>query len=429
MLYIIADDLTGATDTGVQFSTKNYKTDVIIYSKNIKDINTTDINSDILVLDSETREVKKATAQKRIKKLLDTINLNKDDILYKKVDSTLRGNIGIELDEIMNKFDYNLCIFSPSFIDNKRITKNGNLIVEDKYLGETEYYEGTLKPQNASYIPNIIKEQSISNLYVLDLNTLINNNYNLSKIINNIDIPDKTILVIDSTEENHLKEIIKNSKRINKKIFYAGSAGLANYLNLIYTNKLFKKDFKINKANKLLIVAASRRKIIDNQLDIVKKVYDVIDFKIEVDQIIDNYNIKLKEDFKKIKNLIDSNNKIIIRPDPIFKKEKEIRKLLETNKINFRKLQVIIKNYISKLVKMILEYNNDFDLFITGGDTAAGVCNELKVDNLSIIDELLPGIPISKAYTNKYGNLNIITKAGGFGDENSICKVIEKISN
>ena len=198
MLYIIADDLTGATDTGVQFSTKSYKTDVIIYNENINNIDLNNINSDILVLDSETREINKATAQKRIIKLLNSINLKNNDIIYKKVDSTLRGNIGIELDEIMNKFDYDLCIFSPSFIDNKRITKNGTLIVENKPLGETEYYEGNLDSKKASYIPNIINEQSKSNLYVLDINTLIENNFNLHNILKTINLPNKTILIINS---------------------------------------------------------------------------------------------------------------------------------------------------------------------------------------------------------------------------------------
>jgi len=427
MLYIIADDLTGATDTGVQFSTKSYKTDVIIYNESIKKIDLHNINSDILVLDSETREVDQDNAQKRIIKLLNSIDLKNNDIIYKKVDSTLRGNIGIELDEIIDNFNYELCIFSPSFIDNKRITKNGDLIVENKPLGETEYYEGNLTKNKASYIPNILKEQSKNNVYVLDIETLKEYNFNLTLIIEKLNLPDKTILIIDSTEETHLKEIIEKSVKVNKKLFYAGSAGLANYLSLIYSKKSSKKDITFKKSKKLLIIAASRRKIIDKQLDIVKNDFKVVDYKINIENILKNFDQNINNDLDNLKNIINTNNKIIIRPDPYFKNKKIINKLIENYSISFRKLQILIKNYISRLVKMILQLNSNFDLFITGGDTAAGVCNELEINNLTIMDELLSGIPLSYTNTHNYGRLNIITKAGGFGQDDSISKVINKL--
>jgi len=55
-------------------------------------------------MDTETRELESKTARKILKSILEKININKKDIIYKKVDSTLRGNVGLEIEEIKDFF-------------------------------------------------------------------------------------------------------------------------------------------------------------------------------------------------------------------------------------------------------------------------------------------------------------------------------------
>ena len=113
MIYVIADDLTGANDTGVQFTKKGYNSRVSIFDKSAAQNIPEDL--DVFVMDTETRELESKTARKRLKSILEKININKKDVVYKKVDSTLRGNIGIELEEIMIILNRDICIFSPSY--------------------------------------------------------------------------------------------------------------------------------------------------------------------------------------------------------------------------------------------------------------------------------------------------------------------------
>ena len=99
MIYLIADDLTGANDTGVQFTKKGYNTIVSVLDEQSTII--IPDNLDVFVIDTETRELESKTARKRLKSILEKININKKDVVYKKVDSTLRGNMGDEIEEIM----------------------------------------------------------------------------------------------------------------------------------------------------------------------------------------------------------------------------------------------------------------------------------------------------------------------------------------
>jgi uncharacterized protein YgbK (DUF1537 family) len=426
MIYVIADDLTGATDTGVQFSMKNYSSSVLICQNNIFDKKLSNTEIDVLVIDTETREADCETTKNIIDSLLNNIKFKKNDIIYKKIDSTLRGNIGLEIDLIMKKLDIDFCLLTPSFPHNERITKNGKLIVENNLLGFTDYYEGDLNPEDASYIPNILKSQSKSNIEIIKIEDLKKSNYDLNHLIS-YNNKGRNIVVIDALTENDLKEIVINSQKINKRILFAGSAGLANHINLINNKKINAKKKKYKKAEKLFIVAASRRNITNLQIEDVKNKFDVFELKINLEEILKNSSSILKKDISKIKIAMNNYDKLIIRPDPAFNSQDKIEELILKFGINFRDVQIAIKKYLGRLIKSIFRDYSSIDLFLTGGDTAAGICSELGVESLYIVDELLTGIPLSLASTFNYGDLNIITKAGGFGTENSISKIIDKL--
>ena len=157
MKYIIADDLTGANDTGVQFAKKGYSTMVSILEDELLDI-VIPKDLDVFVIDTETRELKSKAAREKLRRILVKLNINKTDLVYKKVDSTLRGNIGNEIEEIMNILEKDICIFSPSYPSHQRITVGGYLIVQQKPLGLSEYSSNNLDQGENSFIPLLLKK-------------------------------------------------------------------------------------------------------------------------------------------------------------------------------------------------------------------------------------------------------------------------------
>src|SRR5690554_571562 len=125
MMIIIADDLTGANDSGVQLSKQGLKTRVYIDPLNWQDNSQSNnlFKGDVLVIDTETRDLNGQEAAEATRKIINKLQLkqSKDAIFYKKIDSTLRGNIGKELEVLMDFLDKDLCILAPSFPGNKRL--------------------------------------------------------------------------------------------------------------------------------------------------------------------------------------------------------------------------------------------------------------------------------------------------------------------
>jgi len=96
--------------------------------------------------------------------------------------------------------------------------------------------------------------------------------------------------------------------------------------------------------------------------------------------------------------------------------------------LNFRALEICIKTFLDELISKIIKNSDVRNLILTGGDLALGVCKELDIYNMNILDELLPGIPLTIAHYKSY-NLNVITKAGGFGKEDTLHELINKLKN
>ena len=90
LIGVIADDLTGAADTGVQFVRAGYRTAVVFRATEVL---ADDL--DAVSLDTDSRAMPAGFAAKRV---LDAAHIARGaSIVYKKLDSTLRGNVAAEL--------------------------------------------------------------------------------------------------------------------------------------------------------------------------------------------------------------------------------------------------------------------------------------------------------------------------------------------
>ena len=94
-LFVIADDFTGALDTGVQFASYGAATKVIV-GTGLQALEA-DAQTQVLVVDAETRHLPAAQAYDTVYRLVRWAKEKKIGCIYKKTDSALRGNIGAEL--------------------------------------------------------------------------------------------------------------------------------------------------------------------------------------------------------------------------------------------------------------------------------------------------------------------------------------------
>ena len=431
MIYIIADDLTGANDTGVQFAKKGYKTLVSVSDK-IGFLPTPE-DVEVWVIDTETRELADKTAREKLKGILSTIKVHKKDIVYKKVDSTLRGNIGAELEEIMKILPRDLCMFSPSYPFYHRITVGGYLVVGQQPLGLSEYAGNNLRPVPVEdyFIPFLLKKQTALPVAQLDLKEVAKGGKAILLKLNELYQRGDKIIVIDSTAEEHLKDIWLSGLEFEGTVLFSGSAGLANHFPYV-GNKYKEEGLKINLENNqspVIVVAGSRNLLMEEQVNYLKNRLSFTELKIDLESIFTNREALLASYVTQGIKALQDKQDLIIHTNALYHEKHSInKKLMLKYQLSFRELELKLKTFLGELVSKLVENSGARNLILTGGDVAVGVCAALGLHNLYILDELLPGIPLSLAKGKNF-KLNMITKAGGFGKEDTLYNLINKLRN
>lgn len=64
--------------------------------------------------------------------------------------------------------------------------------------------------------------------------------------------------------------------------------------------------------------------------------------------------------------------------------------------------------------------------FLTGGDTAAQVCEALGVELLRMEEEFAPGVPMGIAEGGRFEGVPVVLKSGGFGQRDLLCRLLDR---
>ena len=101
-LLVIADDFTGALDTGVQFS--NYGINTLVTTNKSVDYKSLKEKIDVLVIDTESRYLSSKDSYQIVNDIALRASRYNISYIYKKVDSALRGNISSEIKALLDAF-------------------------------------------------------------------------------------------------------------------------------------------------------------------------------------------------------------------------------------------------------------------------------------------------------------------------------------
>ncbi|MGD8238515.1 MAG: four-carbon acid sugar kinase family protein [Armatimonadota bacterium] len=216
-LLVIADDLTGASETGAQFAEMGLVAEVSIDAERIAGPPADDV--DICVVDTESRHISPERAELRVERLVRATRRDGIGRFYKKMDSTLRGNIGAELEALMRAAGARRLPFVPAYPAAGRSTRDGRQYVHGQPLAETEFARDPLAPVESSSIPDIIARQSSVRASVIGTNEL--------DTLFEPTQPDECICVFDAETDDDLDRIAACLEKHDLLRCCAGAAGFA----------------------------------------------------------------------------------------------------------------------------------------------------------------------------------------------------------
>lgn len=408
-ILILADDITGALDTGVKFATSGAA--VRVATDRTYDLMKDNNNTDVLVINTETRHIPYQDAYQIVFDIIKKAFAAGIPHIYKKTDSALRGNIGSELTALLNASEEKILPFLPSYPQMNRITINGIHYIDRVPVHLSEFGKDPFEPVTSSYIPNIIHMQN--NVYVETVPVIKGNPFTCNDELN------KGIYVFDTQTENDLLRITKNLNNQNKLRIMAGCAGFAQALPKLF--KLKGKSPEMPKLHeKFLVVCGSVNQITRKQLDYAEN-NGFWREHLSLEQKVDNKYFESESGKTSIDKMIEickSNSRIIIDTGASNTYDDTVLYAKEHDR-SVNDIRLSVTDNFAYLTRRLLEAEPNMTLMITGGDTLMGFINEIKCNELIPICEMEPGTVLSKLQVDGK-EFYVISKSGGFGDKKMI---------
>ena len=237
---IVADDLTGANDTALQFFMKGSNTEIIL---DVNSLNENHLNVETWALCNETRNIAPEDAGKIV---FEATRVLKEkfgiEYFYKKIDSTLRGNISVEILAMLEATGYDAAIVAPAFVQEGRITIGGYQLLKGIPIERTDAARDPKAPIYESYIPDILKRGLSENAHNLvasiEMKTIAKGAGPIALKLNELISEGKKLIVMDSVSTVDFEQIVLAMQKSSYNILPAGSAGLAHALGAVWLSEI-----------------------------------------------------------------------------------------------------------------------------------------------------------------------------------------------
>ena len=409
---IVADDFTGVNDTVVQFSKLGLTS---ITTLNLDLVHELIQEHDVVGVTTESRSIVKEKSYSILYSLGEKVKDIFDNILfYKKVDSTLRGNIVPEIVGLVDALNPDLIVFAPAFPKQGRITRDGVHLVNGVPVEKTYFGKDLRSPVKSSHLPSYFEPIFGTRYRHINLQELRKEDLKRG-------IGEFKILSFDVENDLDLKNIVQQILSSEKRrIIWVGSAGLAE--QLAYNSIVGSVEGK-----PVLMAVGSVNEVSRNQVIEFTKVFPTNVIQVNVHTLVKDFGKEGERIVDEVSRNLKFSNDIIIATSYTREQVEEGVSLAKELGLNLSDFGSILAEKFGLLVSHIISFfgkDSFCGIYMTGGDIAVSVIKHLKLESFKILGEIEPGLPLLLSK-----DLLIVTKAGGFGGSETLIKVSTRLKS
>ncbi len=420
---IIADDLTGANDTSLQFFVQGCKTQVAFG----EDISIDeDLKTEVFALSTESRNVAPEVAVERVKKAAENIFKEYNfEYIYKKIDSVLRGNVAQEIITMVETLEYDVAIIFPAFPNEGRTTIGGYQLLKGVPIQRTEFSRDPSCPITESSIVNLVKNQLGDNsenlVGLITLDIVMKGAGPILTKLNELISKGVKIIVSDAVYTTDLEQIALALTKSQYKILPCGSAGAGQALSKIWhpnNGEVNTQSLDIPNLPRLVVsgsatelTAAQIKRLQDN--DTIENTYFVA---IKPENIFTN---DFEDIAQRITNNLVKDNVVVVHSSLLIENPEQFNDLLLEHELSRQAFISKICDYLAAITRSVLAQKEAI-LITVGGETSYKCLRAIGSKNLQIIDTVAPAIPLGVDLKGQY----VVTKSGNLGTQNTLIDIV-----
>lgn len=354
-------------------------------------------DADVLSVTTNSRHGTNDESRRIITSLQPWLAELQPDLLIKKIDSTLRGNVAQESAALNEVFRKNQLVVCPAVPAQNRFVIDGQVVVEGRPLSETAY---------ASDIRSPAPKQSLKALFEGRLPGWTVRTESPAEPSGAFSAPDrKCIIICDAAEDDDLLNIVRRRQTSLQQTLFVGASGLTRALARVCCRTDGKRDGDGRKtAGPTLFLIGSLAVATAKQLARLTEVKGVTLFQLTgaaplPDGRLQSVNDAGQDHIFVIKAPAKSDQ--AASPDP-----------------------ALVVSALARSAVRLAVRTNLATIVATGGDTAQALLAALEADQVTVAGEIRPGVVFGRAVC-RHGDYNLVTKAGGFGSADLFLDILE----
>lgn len=371
-IFVLADDLTGALEVGSKFAAAG----VPALVRTVAALSPGELQqaAGAFVVDTESRHCAPAEAARRVYELAHAARLEGFSYFYKKTDSTLRGNIGAELEALVEGCGGSPLLYVPAYPAMGRLVRNGSLYVEGVPVNTTSFALDAFNPVRESHIPNVLALQSRVSVESATVDQLANG-------------PRAGITVCDGESDREVEAAARAFAASSSFRLAAGSACFADHL---------ARHIELPRCQPASLPCASNVLVVNGSLHEVSR---------------QQVECARRNGFRSVESISISSGDALAGWTIL-----EPAASGGAPTLGFGRC-------LAKHVREMLQSARVDMLVVFGGDTAYAIVEALGNPPLHSLGEVLEGIPVTRIsaqqldapFRRQDRDLYLVTKAGGFG--------------
>lgn len=385
-LLIIADDLSGAADCAAGFA-KRLSTEIVL------DTETASSTAAVVAVDVDSRRLDPGAAAKANSAVLQQRQYA-NRALYKKIDSTLRGNVASEIAALQAL--RGLAIVAPAFPAMGRTTQDSVQLINGISVALSDVWRN----ENLLGTGNLLESLSAEGLHCvsIDLDTL-RDETELSNALDQALRRNVQALICDALTDTDLQRLARATAPLYRQLFWVGSAGLAHHLPEALGLPA-SGDMNVQGRSPVLTVVGSMSRHSQQQASTLAEHSGCFCLEIDAATLLDPARHEQREQLITLLYLRLAKGEDCLLTLSQEERDPSVAAQLSSALAAWSEPAIAVTG----------------SLIATGGETARAILTAAGIGRLEVQGELAPGVVLSRTETG----LNVVTKAGAFGQPDTL---------
>jgi D-threonate/D-erythronate kinase len=412
---VIADDLSGAADCAAAFSGGCVKPVVHLWPRSTGDVITP------AAIDIDSRRMTESMAVAAVRTAV-LANFSGSPLrIYKKIDSTLRGHIGVEIAAALETIcaiegrngvsggtlrdcgssPKGMALIAPAYPSLHRVIREGRLVLTNRPReanSDAAHESGALKID----LPTTLKSAGLTTAH-LDLAEVRSELSRLHQRLMRLWVSGCRAVVCDAESDDDLVAIARASLKAPSVALWVGSAGLAKKLAAVSQKRIRSSLALPSVAGQIVTVVGSAAQTSRQQATHLAATSNVALLTISKETLRLPESSTWRKVLAEIVNHIEGGHDVLLTLE-------EGGSLFPLDQSLTSALAVIVSRCIAQVGAII----------VTGGDTARAIFDRLGVTRLTVEGEIENGVVAVTARGAWCGTA--VIKAGAFGDANALLR-------